>query len=213
MKAMMWKIPITKTELRSFIGFTGFFSQFTQDYTNKMIPLYKRTKIKKTERLILTEAAIRAFNKMKTDIIATTCLNLPNFRERFYIFANALNLGISAMLAQMEKENLKPILFISRKLNSAETNYTVTEKECLAIVWTIKKLSVYLDKEFTIKTDHQALKWLLATKEVSGRIMRWIMFLQQYKYTIKYIKEKENIVADNLIRTVTLNQQNTHKMR
>lgn len=55
-----------------------------------------------------------------------------------------------------------------------------------------------MDKEFTIRTGHMSLKWLLATKDATGRIMRWIMAIQEFKYVIEYIKGKDNVVADTL---------------
>lgn len=142
------------------------------------------------------------FIEIKEKIIESTYNILPNFHERFYINADASNFAIGAVISQRRDNKLRPVMFISRKLNSAEINYTVTEKECLAIIWAIKKFKIYLDKEFLIYTDHQALKWLLAIKEASGRIMRWILFMQEYKYVITYIKGKKNIIADTLSRIV-----------
>ena len=77
---------------------------------------------------------------------------------------------------------------INRKLNVAEINYAVTEKECLAIVWCIEKFKIYLINKFTIKTDNSALTWLLNQKEPNGRLARWIMKLQGMNYKVEHIK-------------------------
>ena len=81
-------------------------------------------------------------------------------------------------------------------------NYTTTEKECLAVVWAIKRFKVYLFNNFIVKTDHSALKWLLKQKEPEGRLARWIMALQEYKYQVQHISGKENIIADALSRGI-----------
>lgn len=68
MKAMMWREPSTKKELRGFIGFTGYFSQFIDNYADIMIPLYECTRGKKTDKFIFTEYARKAFTTMRDAI-------------------------------------------------------------------------------------------------------------------------------------------------
>ncbi|KAF9761434.1 Retrovirus-related Pol polyprotein from transposon [Nosema granulosis] len=142
---------------------------------------------------------------MKQEIRNAASLLLPDVKKRFYIHADASNLAIGAVLSQEDDENvLKPVFCISRKLLPAEINYTVTEKECLAILWAVKKMKVYLSNEFTIRTDHQALKWLLDLKEAKVRLMRWKLSLQSYKYKVEYVQGKKNVIADALSRLVLI---------
>ena len=54
-----------------------------------------------------------------------------------------------------------PIVYLSRVLNEHELNYTVSEKELLAVIWSIEKLRPYIEGyHFTMVTDHSALRWL-----------------------------------------------------
>ena len=203
MKTMDWKTPKTKKDVRAFCGFSSFFSKFIINYADKMLGLYDTLRGKKNSNFKMTDKALEDFTKMKIEIRNASDLRLPEFAKRFYLDTDASNLAIGAVLSQKdENEDLKPVICISRKLHAAEINYTVTEKECLAVVWAVKKLRIYLTREFTIRTDHQALKWLLNLKETTGRLMRWILILQEYKYEILYLPGKENVMADALSRIV-----------
>ncbi|KAF9758216.1 Retrovirus-related Pol polyprotein from transposon, partial [Nosema granulosis] len=203
MKAMEWKLPTSKKEVRSFNGFCNFFSKFIKGFAEKMIPLYDTVKGKKTQKFELTKEAENSFRVMNKEIHEAVALNLPNFGKTFYLYSDASNYTIGASLMQEKEGEMLPLFFISRKLNKAEINYTVTEKECLAIVWACKQFRPYLANEFVIRTDHQSLKWLFKLKEESsGRLMRWIIALQEYSYKIEHIQGKLNLVADTLTRFV-----------
>jgi hypothetical protein len=98
---------------------------------------------------------------------------------------------------------LKPIAFISKRFVGAEVNYSTIEKECLSIVFTLKKFSVYLiAKPFEIQTDHRNLIYLNSTPYSCQRVARWAMLIQQYKFIITYIAGTTNVVSDYLSRYI-----------
>ncbi|CAH2210260.1 jg2077, partial [Pararge aegeria aegeria] len=108
---------------------------------------------------------------------------------------------ISAILLQGDIGKDGPIAFGSRTLNKAELNYSVTEKECLAIVFGTKLFRPYLyGRTFTIVTDHKPLQWLFNCKDPGSRLIRWRLKLEEYNYDIKYKKGKVNANADALSR-------------
>ena len=109
--------------------------------------------------------------------------------------------GIGAALLQEHDGEKCPVLYASRKLLEREKSYSVVEKECLAIVWAVKKFEPYLyGKEFELETDHQSLIYMQGAKVQNGRIMRWALALQPYRFRIKAIKGSENVGADLLSR-------------
>ncbi|MGH0053544.1 MAG: Ty3/Gypsy family RNase HI domain-containing protein, partial [Sphaerochaetaceae bacterium] len=98
----------------------------------------------------------------------------------------------------------KPIGYWSRSLTSAEKNYSVTEKECLAVVYALLTLRPYLIMEkFTVHTDHASLRWLMTITDPSGRLMRWRLRLSEYDFDAQYKKGLKNCQADALSRLPT----------
>ncbi len=83
-----------------------------------------------------------------------------------------------------------------------EQNYSVVERECLAIVWGVGKFHKYLfGREFLLETDHQPLIYLNKAKVANSRLMRWALLLQPYRMTIRAIRGSDNVGADFLSRT------------
>ena len=107
----------------------------------------------------------------------------------------------------------RPIAFISRSLTKPEQNYSTTEKELLAIVWSFQRLHPYLHgTNVQVETDHQPLLALLQKKHPPGRLLRWELALQEYQFTLAYRKGTENILADGLSRIETQATQVTNQI-
>ena len=97
---------------------------------------------------------------------------------------------------------LFPVCYSSKKLNKAQMKYSTIEKECLAIVWGVKKFDKYIHgTSFILETDHNSLQYIDKSKLINSRIMRWAMVLQFFRMTVNAIKGKNNIMADYMSRT------------
>ena len=71
----------------------------------------------------------------------------------------------------------------------------------MAVVWGVQKFQKYLyGKEFVLETDHQPLSFLQKANLKNGRVLRWAMILQPYRYCILYIHGRENVGADYMSR-------------
>lgn len=191
--------PNNVGELRRFLGMVNFYRQFIPDCAAVQAPLTKL--LRNGERWAWSqeqEAALRRLTKLLAN---TAQLQLPDLNREFVIHTDASDLGLGAILLQEHGGSLRPIAFASRTLTPAERNYSVTEKECLAIVFALRKFDFYIDGvAFVIETDHMALTWLRRLNEPSGRLARWALLLQRYDFTVRYRKGKNNAAADALSR-------------
>nr|GEU88075.1 hypothetical protein [Tanacetum cinerariifolium] len=105
------------------------------------------------------------------------------------------------VLGQRHEKHFKPIHYASKTMNDAETNYTTTEKEMLAVVYAFEKFRSYLIMNKSIvHTDHSALKYLFAKKDAKARLLRWVLLLQEFDFKVLDTKGVENLAADHLSR-------------
>ena len=79
----------------------------------------------------------------------------------------------------------------------AERNYSVVERECMAIVWAVDKFQEYLySRQFVLQTDHRPLIFMQQAKVVNSRVMRWVLSLQPFRFRVESIKGCDNVGAD-----------------
>ena len=142
-----------------------------------------------------TELHTKAFNTIKQILSKEVLLSYPDFNQPFDIHTDASDVQLGAVISQKGQ----PIAFYSRKLNPAQTRYTTTERELLAIVETLKEFrNILLGQQLTIYTDHMNLTHKTFN---TNRVMRWRLLLEEYDGpNLKYIKGEHNIVADHLSR-------------
>lgn len=196
-------IPKTIKEIQSFLGLTGYYRKFIQDYAKIIKPMtlcLKKDKKINTKDLEYKEA----FEKLKLVMTDNLLNRHPDFNKEFTLTTDASNYAIGAVLSQSHG----PLCFASRTLNKHEQNYSTIEKELLAIVWATKQFRHYLyGRKFKILTDHRPLAWLQNLREPNSKLQRWKIKLEEYDFQIEYLAGKENKVADALSR-IKLNEIN-----
>jgi len=129
----------------------------------------------------------RYVQNFSVQIDSSPILAYPDFRKPFILFTDASDSGLGTVLSQIQDDKERVISYASRSLQATEKNYSVTERECLAIVWAIEYFHPYLlGKKFEVITDHSALQWFRTIKQPSGRLARWAMKLQHYNFDIKH---------------------------
>jgi hypothetical protein len=122
-------------------------------------------------------------------------LALPNFAKTFEVHRDASGNGIGGVLMQEKR----PIAYFSEKLSGAQLNYPIYDKDLYDLVRVLHVWEHYLrPREFVIHTDHETLKYLKGQTKLNKRHAKWSEFIESFPYIIKYIKGKENVVADAL---------------
>jgi hypothetical protein len=100
--------------------------------------------------------------------------------------SDACGYGIGAVLSQTKDGKECPLAYASRLLSKAEINYSITEKECLALIWALQKFCCFIwGCKVIIVTDHEALCWLRTKKDLAGRLARWSLCLLEYDVEIR----------------------------
>ena len=193
--------PVTKKELRAFLGLTGYYRKFISDFSGRTALLSDMLKKSFPEHLRWTEDTEQAFQSLKQALCKEPVLQAPDFRKKFILQTDASRIGIGAVLSQVGDDGLEhPVAYASRKLQAAERNYATIEQECLAIKWGVEKFAVYLlGKEFEIQTDHAPLKWLQEHQH-NARVARWALELQPFQFYIKHRAGNKHCNADSLSR-------------
>ena len=138
---------------------------------------------------------------MKQHLVSKPVLRLPDLTKDFVLKTDASDYGVGAVLKKEYGSEMFPLAYASKKLYNRERKYSTMERECLALVWAVKKFQVYLyGKPFVLQTDHQPLVYLNQCKISNERIMRWALFLQSYRIHIEAIRGSHNEGADLMSR-------------
>lgn len=197
-----YKTPKTVRDVRRLIGMSSWYRRFIPEFSTIIAPISDL--ISKTKRTIKwTEEAEEAFQKLKTALISEPVLIPPDFDKEFTIQCDASDVGIAGVLTQFDTDGHERVIsYFSKKLTKAEKKYTVTEKECLAVLRSIEHFRPYVElRHFRVVTDHHSLIWLHNLKDPTGRLSRWALQLQHHDYTIIHRPGKQMIVPDALSRS------------
>ena len=203
--------PTNLKGVQSVLGLFNYYRNFVPDFAKITAPLYKL--IKKNEPFKWTEDQQQALDTLKQKMVEAPILAHPDFDKPFILYSDASYFGFGYILSQ-EKDGVEhPVGYGSRKISPAENNYTITELECSAVVWSVRENKQFLGiNPFTLVTDHKALA-TIQTQELpqERRRIRWILELNQYNYIIKYRQGKKMAHVDffsrNPVSYTAQNQQ------
>ena len=199
-----WPTPESVTQVRSFLGFANYFRRFIKHYADIAKPLDEITG--KGSRFSWNDERQAAFEELKSALISAPVLLLADVSKPFRVFTDASENYIAGTLMQETEDRWHPVAFVSRKLSSAEQNYTIVEKETLAVVFALQCWRLYLFKHFDLFTDNQAVVYLRSKPNLRPREARWAEFLADYHFSVHHIPGKLNI-ADPLTRQLPTSSQ------
>ncbi|WVZ93179.1 hypothetical protein U9M48_039181 [Paspalum notatum var. saurae] len=193
-----WPTPTTITELRAFLGLTGYYRRFIRGYGILARPL---TNLLKKNAFAWSQEATLAFEALKQAMQKAPVLALPDFQATFIVETDACDGGLGAVLMQHDR----PIAFLSKALGDKHKHLSVYEKEFLAVIMAVERWRPYLQRqEFVIRTDHSSLAYLSEQNLHSDLQRKAMARLMGLQFKIVYSKGKENVAADALSRVAHL---------
>ena len=192
--------PTNVTEVRSFVGAASYYRRFVEGFSKIAEPLTELTR--DNVEFNWGKDQQSAFDEIKQRLTTQPILCHYNPSLPLELRTDACGYGLGAILLHVFNDGTKHVItYASRLMNKAEKNYSISEQECLAIVWAIDKFKIYLQNvRFKVVTDHLALTWLNTKKNLAGRLMRWALALQQYDFEIEYRSGRTHKDVDHLSR-------------
>ncbi|GJS38884.1 reverse transcriptase domain-containing protein [Tanacetum coccineum] len=191
--------PTTVKGIRSFLRHAGFYRKFIKDFSKISRPMTHL--LEKNTPFIFSKECVQAFQTLKKKLTEAPILIAPDWDQPFKLMFDASDYAIGAVLGQQIEKHFRPIHYASKTMTEAESNYTTTEKEMLAVVYTFEKFRSYLImNKIIVYMDHSTLKYLFAKNDAKARLLRWVLFLQEFDFKVIDTKGAENYAADHLSR-------------
>ncbi|KAK3520772.1 hypothetical protein QTP70_032340 [Hemibagrus guttatus] len=197
-----WPTPTSVKELQQFLGFANFYRWFIKDYSSITSPLTNLLR-NKPKALTWTPATTQAFDTLKKSFTIAPLLVHPDPELPFVVEVNASTTGVGAVLSQQQgnPRKLHPCAFFSRKLNPAEVNYDIGNRELLTVKLALEEWRHWLEgakHPFTVLTEHKNLEYLWAAKSLDPRQARRALFCTRFHFTISYGPGSKNVKADTM---------------
>ncbi|CBY12596.1 unnamed protein product [Oikopleura dioica] len=207
--------PTNHRELRSLVGSLTWLKEFAEARMGEEISSHLFAHVMRPITALLvtckrgvipppfqwTPEADSAFTQLKTRLANPPVISFPDFRHTFILHTDASDLACGGILTQIINGKTKLVAAVSHTFTRAEANWSVSEKECFGILWSVEKLSRLLKgTKFIIHTDHYSLTYMDKTAFRNSKIARWQSRLAEYDFVLQYIKGSKNNFADWISR-------------
>ena len=179
----------------------GYYRRFVPEFGGRAQPLNHALRKEAPEVIDWDVGKLQSIEYLKTILCSNNILWLPRGDDFFILHTDASRQGIGAVLSTVRDREERPLGYFSRKLTTAESNYTVSELECLAVVRAVDAFAIHLHgRKFRIVTDHRALTALNTSSKLNGRLLRWALALQAYFFDVQHRAGVNHNNADGLSR-------------
>ena len=195
-----WALPKCKKEMQAFLGFCNYYRRFIQGYASLTEPLSGM--IKSDNKFDWTDDCKNSFYKLKEALTSPPVLSLPHKEGKYILDTDASHNAIGAVLSQVQDGEEKVLYYASKTLTKSQRQYCITRKELLAIYIFVLKFKHYLiGSKFLVRTDHQALKWLLNWDSPNtSQYCIWKAELEIFDMVVEFREGSKHINADALSR-------------
>ncbi|CAM6128366.1 unnamed protein product [Calypogeia fissa] len=176
--------PKSLKEVRAFLGCVGYYRRFIKDYAKIALPLTEM--LKRGVEVESTPERIQAFETLKETLTQAPVLITPLWGKDFHVYADGSGFCIEVVLSQLDEDGRDhPIYFASRYMSALEKNYFGTDREALGVIYACKKFRHYLlGYKVIFHTDHNSLKYIVNKPDLTRRIARWMLLLQEFNYEV-----------------------------
>ena len=173
--------PTTKRQLRCFLGMINYYRDMWQRRSHILAPLTAMCSAK--AKFVCGDKEQKAYKYIKAIVSQEALIAYPDFSKDFHVYTtDSSDYQLGAVIMQ----DVHPLAFYSRKLNSAQKRYTTGEQELLSIVETLKEFkNILLGQKLIVRTDH---KNLLYQKMSTDRIIQWRLLIEEFGPTFLHIK-------------------------
>ena len=200
-KILNFVTPRNVDEVRSFLGTTGYYRRFINNYATISAPLVKL--LRKNVRFQWGKAQEEAYLILKKALTSPPVLAYPDRDQVQILTTDASKNGISAILSQSPSggpSGERVISYNSRTIRNAEVHYSTVHLEALAVVWGVSKYRHYLlGRKFILRTDNSALTYVFKPSKPSPKLARWAAALLEYDFEVVHKPGAQN-PADSLSR-------------
>jgi hypothetical protein len=188
-------IPTTVIEIRSFLGFVGYFQRFIEGFSKIAKPM--TSLLEKVREFKWDEKCQESFDQLKKRLMSPPVLVMPDLQKGFDIYCDACGQGLGCVL--MQEGHV--IAYASRQLRKHELNYPTHDLELAAVVHALKIWRHYImGTKCQVYTDYKSLKYIFTQKDLNLRQHCWLELIKDYDLEIHYHPGKANLVADALSR-------------
>ena len=214
-----WPRPETVYDVRSFLGFTNYYRKFMFRYSRIAKPLNElisgENAKKKKAPVSWEEKHQEAFERLKQLCTEAPILAYADYKKPFKVYTDASEIGLGAVISQVQKEQEHVIAYASRSLNKAEQRYDAHKLEFLALKWAVtERFHEYLyGGSFDVYTDNNPLTYILTSAKLDVTSQRWVAALSLYNFQIYYRSGKTNTNADALSRIPWERVENTEVIK
>uniref|UniRef100_A0A146M1A3 RNA-directed DNA polymerase n=2 Tax=Lygus hesperus TaxID=30085 RepID=A0A146M1A3_LYGHE len=192
--------PSNIKQLRSFLGLCSYYRRFVENFAKIAKPLNDLSK--KEAEFVWSPQCEEAFQTLKTRLVTPPVLAYPDFSKPFILATDGSKEGLGCVLSQVIDGVEHPVAYASRRTSHAEErSYCATDLELAALVYGIDQFRHYLwGVEFTVITDHSALRYLNTHRDLNSRLTRWALKLSEFRFTIQHKAGAAHSNADALSR-------------
>lgn len=198
--------------MRSFLGLCSVYRRPVKNSGPIADPLTKRLRKSKDPSFrSLNDVEMESFETLKSRLTSPQVISLSKARLEYIVETEAYNVQVGCVLQRKHPDGtIRPLGYFSRKSIPSGRNYDTTQRECLGIVWAVLLLQPYLYGAcFTLRTDHNALKWIMDMTAATGMLDRWRLRLLELEFDMVHRLVRNQQAPGALSRLLTAGADTT----